>query len=176
MKILSLDPSSTKTGWAVMRPPEHLVEAGIITPAKTGLTAPVRILQITRDIRTLLKLHRPETVLLEWVSQHVQAKRHHGGGAGLAVYGLAVGVAWEVCLEWRRETGEPGGIYPDVVTVAPNDWTAGRPKRCRQAAIAAMFRQYDPAKDAGGDLADAIGLGVWWLRERAVRMLEGAAS
>jgi hypothetical protein len=42
------------------------------------------------------------------------------------------------------------------------------PKEDRIAAVAQWFRAYHIKDDPGGDVADAIGLSLWWIRELAI--------
>jgi len=41
-------------------------------------------------------------------------------------------------------------------------------KEDRTLAIKQIYPQYRPADDPGGDVADALGLARFWLRERAI--------
>ncbi len=61
-----------------------------------------------------------------------------------------------------------------VVLIPENEWTAGRPKMkpsrrgqpSRVDIIAGMFKDYLPEKDPGGDVADAIGLNLYYQRQQ----------
>lgn len=103
--------------------------------------------------------------LIEWTKGKV-GKRHHGSGAGLAVYGCGVGAIATECEHWcrlRRPRGNPDYV---VIPVLENDWTRGVNKEVRQIAIAAEYPDYHISDDPGGDAADAIGLARWWMKEK----------
>ena len=157
--ILALDPSSVTIGYALMSGPNVLREGGKLNPQKTRLASLIRIEQLAADLVALIKDSKPETIVIEITSGKV-AKRHgSGGGAGLGVYGMAVGYFLRTCQERLPARW--------VVAVEENTWTEGVPKKKRTQAIASIFRNYKPETDVGGDVADAIGLGRWWLQGQA---------
>lgn len=164
--ILALDPSSTRTGYAVLNEQEKLLEAGILKPRKEKDPPRERIEAITGDLWRLLEETNPQAIILEWTSGKVGRRRHHGGGAGLAIYGVAIGAIWQMAEFWSRiDRG-----HPLVELVPENEWTGGRPKGERAAAIGRLYPQYQADRDPGGDIADAIGLGRWWIREHRLRL------
>jgi len=169
--IFSLDPSSTRTGWALMKPPEQLIRAGLLLPDKQTAQSEFRIDAMCQSLWQLMNLHQPKTILIEWTSGKV-GKRHKGGGAGLAVHGAATGALWREVLAWLRWQPPENQIDTKVLLVKENDWTRQIPKADRIAAVAAAYREYSPDDDKGGDIADAIGLNVWYQREQAVRLVE----
>lgn len=158
--ILALDPSSTRTGYALLSRGGQLGEAGLLKPAKTADPAACRIETMCQDLRELLETAGPATVVIEWTSGKI-ARRGRGrgiNGAGLAIYGIAVGALWrEVCNYCSQDRQRRCQL------IAENIWTAGTAKAKRQAMIARRFARYDPASDPGGDVADAIGLGCYYL-------------
>ena len=81
----------------------------------------------------------------------------------MAVYGMAVGALWATL---KSEMGlKPGPRGPIIIdTVDERTWTKGVPKRTRQRRIGFAFPAYANvmAVDSGGDVADAIGLCLWW--------------
>lgn len=155
MTQLSLDPSSTCTGYAVMTGPDSLIDAGRLLPAKKNAPANERIESILKDLAALIKQYQPDRIIIEDTSGKV-GKRHKGSGAGLAVHGKAIGAVWQTC---RR--------YIDGVhCVCENEWTRGVPKLKRQMIVAATFKGYNATKDGGGDVSDAIGLGRWFFVTR----------
>jgi len=168
--ILGLDPSSTVIGYAFKQAnkvgPEGLVEAGLIKPDTKQLGEPEsfwRIIDMCKLIESLLLEYIPRTILVEWTKGKVGKRRHHGNGAGLAVYGCGVGGIGMYVYKYSFD------LKARFVPILENDWTRGVPKKNRQAAIASEYQQYDPAADPGGDIADAIGLVDWWLREQLVK-------
>ncbi len=167
--ILALDPSSTRTGYAVLTEQETLREAGFLTPGKRTDPAAVRIAAMVEDLMGLLGAIKPDAVVIEWTTGKVGRRRHHGGGAGLAVYGVALGALWQAACFYTKSSGGR------VELVAENDWTDGRPKAERTAAIARLYPQYQAERDPGGDMADAIGLGGWWIRRHRFKLLSDNA-
>ena len=163
----AIDPGSKKTGWAVLTEREQLVSAGLLTGDKTTDSAELRIRAMCRGLVFLLDEWQPGTVLIEWSSGHVGRRRHQGGGAGLAVYGIAIGALWQTAESWAT-TGEAesGGPRARVCCIAENLWTNRVPKADRLTAVAQQFPAYRVEDDPGGDVGDAIALGVWWCKEQ----------
>ena len=157
--ILALDPSSTITGYSVMAHGGRLVEHGIIKPNKPSADSYIRIQSIIRYVWEILDIHSPDKILIEWTLGKVGQRRHQGRGAGLSVYGAAVGSIATQCETWASINGSA------VVPVDENKWTRGVDKRDRALAIAHQFPSYRPGDDPGMDAADAIGLAVWYLQE-----------
>lgn len=151
MSILALDPSSTATGYAVMRDDGTLADAGLLKPDRTRDDANTRIAAMHRALMDVLREHRPTCVVVEDTSGKVGA-RHRGAGAGLAIHGKAVG--------YFMAAVKAAGYVPEMIL--ENVWTRGTPKAKRQARVALAYRSYRPAEDPGGDTADAIGLAEWW--------------
>lgn len=162
MKLLGLDPSSTVTGYAVMEESESLIDAGRLLPRNKRSPAIVRIPEMIDEIFSLLDEHTPDKVIIEVTSGKVNTKRHGGSGAGLSTYGMAVGAVWQAV---RSVMGDDS-----VVTVSENIWTRGVSKKARQCYLARVFPNYERhmSKDVGMDVADAIGLLVWWFQEQSV--------
>jgi len=151
--LLALDPSSTRTGYAVFRDPEPLglVESGALIPLKTDRTPLDRISTMAVDLKDIINQHTPTEVIVEIPSRHVSA-RHGGHGAGLATYGFAAG--WLSCLVSLLTD-------PRSITWVDNGWTKKEPAQSRAARMALLFTHYEPAEDPGFDEADALGLGLW---------------
>lgn len=160
MKILAIDPSSTKTGFALFDEDENLIDAGILKPNKTTDCAAYRIEAMCKDFRALLDQYEPAFIVIEWTSGKVGRKRHKGGGAGLAIYGIAIGALWRVAEQWCSDN------IGDVVRILENEWTAGKSKKERFEIISTLYPKIDLSKDTGGDIADAIGLGMWFIHRR----------
>jgi len=166
--VFSLDPGSIRTGWAVMQFPEQLIEAGLILPDKVRAESEFRIAAMCRDLRQLLNKWQPETIVIEWTSGKVGKRRHKGSGAGLGVHGAATGALWQTCEAWRYSLPIEQQLEFKILLVRENVWTHSVPKEDRIAAVANLFPQYKPEDDRGGDIADALGLGLWYLREQRV--------
>lgn len=170
--IFSLDPGSIRTGWALMKPPEQLVRAGLLLPDKQTAPSEFRIAAMCRSLWTLLNYWQPKTILIEWTSGKVGKRHGSGGGAGLAVHGAATGAIWREVVAWLRRQPPENQINTEVLLIKENIWTRGVSKKERTAAVAAMFPEYNPADDPGLDIADAIGINIFFQRERAVRLVE----
>ena len=173
--LLAVDPSSTRTGWAVLALSGQLRQAGILNPDKARVAAEFRVADMARDLRELLDEWQPVVVVIEHTSGKVGLNRHGGAGAGLAIYGFAIGALWQTAADWQRSLPAEAQARTMVKLITENEWTRGIPKEKRQAAVAAEFTAYDPSADPGGDIADAIGLGLWYTRERMARMLQEAS-
>lgn len=153
MKLLAIDPSSSCSGYAVMSDERTLIECGKLKPTRAKDGPNTRIRTMVNEALQLIAEHQPDWVVVEDTSGKVARRHGGGGGAGLAIYGKAVG--WFICQMEQRMPGR-------VTCVVENLWTRGVSKPKRQAFIASLYRPYDPKQDTGGDVADAIGLGRWW--------------
>ena len=162
--ILSLDPSSTVVGYAAMTARGRLMEAGLIAPECKRDASYARICAMRLDLRGLLDRLKPTIILIEWTKGKVGRRRHAGRGAGLAVYGAGVGAIATECEIWA-ERCTPS---PQVVPILENDWTRGVRKEDRTLAIKQLYPQYRHADDPGGDVADALGLARWYLRQDSI--------
>jgi len=182
-RIFSLDPGSKQSGWAVLAyPGEALLDAGLLLPARTRDNPAARLTAMKQDLVPLLNQHVPSVIVIEWTSGKVVQSRHGGGGAGLPIYGVAVGALWQVCEYWAATRAEFGAKC-EIVLIPENEWTQGRPKIRRQIGgkaalsrvdiIQHLYREYEPEKDPGGDVADAIGVNLWY--QRKYRMLGAVA-
>ena len=47
------------------------------------------------------------------------------------------------------------------------------PKIDRQVVIANLYPEYNIELDRGGDISDAMGLGVWYLQEQKIKLAGG---
>jgi len=170
--IFSLDPGSLITGFALMKPPEKLIRAGTLEPDKKTAPSELRIAAMCRSLWDLLNYYQPKTILIEWTSGKVGKRHGRGGGAGLAIHGAATGALWREVLAWLRWQPPENQIATTTRLITENTWTRQVPKADRQAAIAQMFPEYKVEQDPGGDIADACGLAVFYMREQRVRLKE----
>jgi Holliday junction resolvasome RuvABC endonuclease subunit len=163
MRILSLDPSSSAIGWAMMSgPPDRLLAFHLIRSGSSNSVT--RIDRMTRDLLAVANEHTPDVVVMEWATGKVHRRvRAQSAGAGLATLGQAQG-------SYRAALMADGF---DVRTVTDGEWTCGVSKDARADRVAfewADYRAWRP-KDHGLDVADAIGLGAFWLRRELHRSL-----
>jgi len=182
MKLLAVDPSSKCVGYAVMTgmEPGELVDGGCLTPSVDRGLLPAypnwlgvqahlqgvelmhwrRIMSLGVELMRVIDEAKPDAIVIEIPSGKFGTGAKHGGRGSLTTYGLAAGMLSGIC----RRHGVP------VIPVTERQWTAGQGnKRKRQAVIAAYYRRYVCNKDPGADVADAIGLGRWWLCKRTNR-------
>lgn len=148
--ILVLDAASITTGYAVFTD-GALIDAGKLKSSHEN--ANERIMSIVQDALDLAHEYKVDRVVIEDTSGKV-SKRHKGGGAGLAVYGKAIG--------WLAGALKMKGF--DVVLVLENTWTADMGSKAkRQVSVAARYKGYKAADDPGMDTSDAIALGDWFI-------------
>ena len=160
MKILSIDPSSTKTGYAVFddaKRGEKLIEAGNVH-GKADARPLDRVEAMIQELYIILTEHEVNTILIEIPDGKVHGRLQGVNMGGLAIYGMAVGAVW-----WAMR-GRWAGVKP----ISVNEWTNGVPKAERAATTQLRHPEQDLTKDSGHDAADAIGMADWWLANRAV--------
>ncbi|HRS29370.1 MAG TPA: hypothetical protein P5255_14015 [Phycisphaerae bacterium] len=163
-RVLGLDPSATRTGFALMRDASTIIDMGCVVPDRQADTPLRRLESQILALEALIQAARPTVAVIEVTSGHV-AKRHGGGGAGLAIYGGAVGGIYIATWLWM---GRNGGRVEGVLE---NVWTRGVPKRQRRGHMAMTYPAYRriAERDKGGDIADALGLCHWWFYQRGGR-------
>ncbi len=167
MKILSLDPSSTCCGWAVLTGEKPNLSGFGVLKAPSSAKSLSRIDWLAGGVaglNGLVREERPDVVVMEWTSGKVHGRI--GRASGLAVLGQAQGAIRQAVR----------GLGVRVETVSENEWTGSVPKSTRARRVALEFASYRDfagdwlhggkclENDKGLDVADAIGLGVWWLR------------
>jgi len=155
---LSLDPSSTATGWAIWSDANELERFGVTRP-KGSLTVVHRIRLMRDGISAILRECLIKEAVIEVPSAKVAA-RLGGKGAGLANYGMAVGAVLATCWIYLP--------HRSVRAVDAQQWTRGQKKRDRIVWCSARVQGYNAKNDPGGDIADAIWLGMWAWRENEV--------
>lgn len=175
-KVLALDPSSRCTGYAVLERTcptgERLLEAGKLR-GKSTCDALQRVLAMRADLKKLLEEMDPDTILVE-LPLEKQYTRTAGKRSGMAIWAGAAWALWMVCVQWAEEANIAAALLQGldwspsdarrVCPVSNTYWTRGTSKRDRQDRVHALYRQYDPKTDAGGDVADAVSMALWWLQ------------
>lgn len=164
MILLALDPSSTCTGYAILRglAAADLLEAGLLKPERTKARSWLRIAAMTRDVRELIEQHGVTHAVVEYPAAKVH--RRAKGHAGLAVYGVAPGAM-------LNELGHRLGAER-VLDVTPAGWMGDSPlkKPARAMVMAGLYpksygQAYAAGDDPGHDTSDAIALARWaWPR------------
>jgi len=164
-KVLAVDPSSSRTGYAV-----GLVDGSVFSVLCAGVIVPhPKQSSILRAEVSAWAVY--EVVLghrLPWV-RHVGENGPHvcaravvevpsargsfrgTSGAGLAVYGFAAGVLWH-SLDYLKERR---------IAVTPEAWTGSRSKVARKQIALKWFPALAELKDPGLDSSDAVSLLVW---------------
>ena len=171
LKLLSLDPSSTATGYAVMTDRQTVVDCGLLTPFNRGAHAIDRAACICDTLEKLFADVRPNHTIIEVPSAHLswQARKH--GAEGVTLYAFAAGAQHEMirrCVKSHNARCQPKlKAQTTLWRVDEREWTKGVPKAKRAAATRLEFshiRGLDAAlaDDKGGDVADAIGIAVYW--------------
>lgn len=167
--ILAIDPSSTRTGFAVLNARDGtLVDAGAITPSHRRDNEQQRCSDQVSALRDLLdglpKKRDTVNIVIEVPSGHVRGDlRRRGAGGSLMIYALAVGELRRACADWCHDVGA------ELHCVRENEWTHGQRKATRRRALALTEPRYRAvaAQDRGADVADAIELGRWWIAKHA---------
>jgi hypothetical protein len=170
MKLLTIDPSMTCTGYAVLegRPGEQgtIVQCGCVTT--DGSTHGTRVNHLAAQLRALRQEARPDLVVVETPFARARGgPKAQRSAMTLPTYGMAVGAALLVAHEGRR-----------VVETPSDEWSVGLTKGKRRtgagvlvaddhkgARVAAVQYFYGvdlletwPASKAG-NVADAILMG-----------------
>lgn len=166
---LILDPSSTKTGYARVREDGKVLEAGLIRPLAKALFTD-RVITTVEMVGKLLDEDNYQRIVIEIPSGKVNRSKNPSG-SGLTRYGFAAGAVFWECYK---------NAAP-VEAISETQWTAAyringgqiKTKRQRALGIATACPAYlaQMAKDSGFDMADAIGLGLWYWENLTIRSL-----
>jgi len=167
--LLSLDPDTKAIGAALFKG-GTLMHWNVL---RSGVDDSIRRIEVLGGLLwdTYHNLMAQTKVMPEVVIETPSIHQNARSGAGLAVYGFAVGRYYE-----QMHTASDG----NVSGVSVDEWTrdcrsragpAGGGARImskvqRAATVAAEYETYDPAKDEGSHAADAIALGAWFVRKR----------
>jgi Holliday junction resolvasome RuvABC endonuclease subunit len=178
--LLCLDPSSTACGVAyfpTMSPKQAPTFLRRITP-KSSWNPIMRIDYILQGVIIHVTEYKPSAVVLEYSSGKVAGRLKSRSPSGLAVLGQAQGEVRMALLDYQKANGSP------TVETVDESWTGGEPKPSRAARVALEFQVYrdfvrdhgDGGKD-GLDVADAIGIGLYWIAKTNLeRMAKDAGT
>jgi hypothetical protein len=123
-------------------------------------------MSLAEQLRGLIYLKRPvKNIVIEDCDGKV-GRAVRAGAHNQDIYGKAVGFYWCVAvgfvpaptIPWSQ-CGRGRGAGPRLSAPTP------LPRGMATAAVTT------PAKDPGGDVADAIGLGEWWMVENKLKEL-----
>jgi Holliday junction resolvasome RuvABC endonuclease subunit len=176
-RVGAIDPSSRCVGYCTLQGlrVRDLIESGLITPStakgavdhlppmerhwlnmRDELKALRRVESMLPDIKAWVERTLPAIIAVETPSGKTGTGAKHGARGALTTYGMAAGVVYAYLRH-----AFPGIV---VLPVTERAWTTGAgSKDKRTMIIAAAYPAYDPASDAGGDAADAMGLARWIL-------------
>lgn len=154
MRVIGLDPGSIRTGYACYDDANTLVRAGYLTGYRRKDPPWDRVMSMCINMGEIVSNFRPDCIVIEVTSGHVNLNRHKGGGAGLATYGLSVGGLYVYACVLALESPTPMEVLP----FTENAWTKGRSKESRRKSVWMAEKEYRHmiANDSGGDVADAI--------------------
>ena len=156
-KLLALDPSSTRTGYALLDMADGaIIDAGLLLPTKQKAEAIYRVGDMLDELDVLMGSNSLEVAVIE-MPLGKQYSRQRGKRSGLAVW---AGAAWAM---WALIRTEDPNLPLLPVGIA---WTRSTTKRMRQAEVISRASSYDPARDPGMDVSDAVSLGWWYLAQR----------
>ena len=149
-RVLAIDPSSTAMGLA-------LIDGGEVLDCwrvRTGKADPHRRADfLARHALEVAGVHCPEVAVIE--------TERAGAYANRGIKGLM-----SLCHAQGTIRGVLAANFPRVVTVSASVWTRGLPdKAARAEAVAHYHPVYAEVArlDAGYDVADAVGVGLWWI-------------
>ena len=136
--------------------PKQLIECGRIRSIKSrSITQRTEATIFTLD--QIIDRVSPDRIVIEIPSGKVHG-RHKGGGSGLSVYGFAAGAIWRACAELA-----PTWPIKDI------EWTRTKKEKRVSECVELYGQKYIDAKDTkGADIADAIGLGRWFIERDVV--------
>ena len=172
--ILSLDPSSECTGYAMLGADRGIIESGTIRPDARDKTPAARVLTIGREVGALVKRLSPGVVVVETPFATPRGgPKARRSAMTLPTYGMAVGAALAAVDGWRL-THDPA---PVLVTVPADAWSRGlagtRDDEHKVKRVQAVVYLYGIAPEAlgpktlAGNVADAILMARWALDARA---------
>ncbi len=153
--LLSIDPSSTRTGWAIGD--TEIVAAGAITGR--GKDYVKRSVNMKEKLCDLICNHDVTRVIIEIPNGKTHGRLHGKNISGLPVYGFAVGMLYSI-LEYH---------FHDINYVDQNTWTRGHNKTYRKPIAMQLYPEYANMTDSGGDIADAICLWDWHKKQELVK-------
>ncbi len=159
MLVLGIDPGTATTGYGLVREADdgslQLVNYGVIqTPANSLM--PDRLLELFRQLRQLILLHRPNTGAVEklFFEKNVRTAITVGQARGVALLALA-------------EAGLPVGEYTPLEVKQAVTGYGGADKNQVQQMVKALLGLADvPRPD---DAADALAVAICHLHSTQIR-------
>jgi len=155
--LISIDPSSTRTGWAVGD--VGIEDAGAIKNAGKCYTE--RVKSTIEGLDVIMAAYPIDTAIIEIPSGKTHGRLRGRNISGLPVYGFAVGAVWLLLVSKLK--------VENVNTAFDNQWTHGKNKEYRKPLAAHLYPKYTKLKDSGGDISDAICLWDWFKKQQLIK-------
>jgi Holliday junction resolvasome RuvABC endonuclease subunit len=159
-EFIAIDPSSSRSGWAAFGLDRKPLEIGLLKPKpRAGWLE--RVQQQENQLVEVLYRLQPAYAVIE-IPQGKVHNRHRGGGAGLSVYGFAAGYL----------TAAVGKYCPQILV--KDSWIGRESKDRRKHRLCLEFPEFSRFlidHDSGGDMSDALGLGLFHLRTERAKAL-----
>lgn len=154
--ILAIDPSTTRTGYAIMDRDRAVHDGGFFLPNRTNESAIDRANSMCEDLAELLNETEFEAIVVEVPTAEAHHKKDRFG-KGLTTYGIGVGMIVRTILS--------SGQADRLAAVDPATWTGGDSKIERAQCVAISYAQYREVAEQDP------GLGLWYIddcRRKAV--------
>mgnify|MGYP007100106880 CR=1 FL=1 len=171
-RLIAIDPSSTRIGWALFD--GTLVDAGFTRPGRTKDGYIERVRSMVDDLCGIVERHEPNVAVIEVPSGKAARGSRPGMAGTQAIYGLAVGAVWQSMLLVVPSNARGG--HGVVETTTEREWTRSVPKAARARTLPLEYPQLDWSADGGLDMADAIGIGLWWIGQQPLRAARAAGG
>lgn len=155
MRLLAIDPSSTRTGLAIFDG-DRLIDLSVITAEKhlAWKFEPdpfANAWSMACQVRDIIRGDAITEVVIE-----LNAPAPFEAGMAMCDYAAAVGMIYLACIDVLGRDRVKG--------VRVGTWTAGRGSKAeRQRRVGLLHPEYTGKGDGGKDASDACDLGHWYL-------------
>jgi hypothetical protein len=150
-RVLAVDASSTAMGLVMIHGGE-IKDTRLVKPPDS-LDSIARARWMARHLSGEIRTQFPDVVLIE----RTTGMHHAARPVAVSVASFAQGVLYVVV------TGLVG--FNVVHFVAENQWTRGLGKKKQRVESTRLaYPEIANEHDPGGDIADAVGLGMWWIQ------------
>jgi Holliday junction resolvasome RuvABC endonuclease subunit len=150
MVVLAINPSSTKTSYALMEFEDRfLLKCGKLKLVVFAKELPPydRIDVMCNGLYDLLQHHKPDAIVIETPNERTVS----------SIYGVAIGALWKTSEHWVA-----CNTHSKVVLIPENEWTRGQQKAQRIKIIVTCYPLYTRKGDSDGNIADAIGIAEYY--------------
>jgi crossover junction endodeoxyribonuclease RuvC len=161
MLVVGIDPGTATTGYGLVRDkPDgiELIAYGVIT-TPAGMPLAERLLQLYRELTTIIHLHQPESGAVEklFFQRNVTSALSVGHARGVALLALA-------------EANIPVSEYSPLEVKQAVAGYGGADKHQVQQMVKALLEMGDPPRP--DDAADALAVAICHLHSSATRRFE----